>query len=191
MKGVHLDTTGNTFYAQFVMGCVSIPRQSKTIASECFNNIHESGNGESVALEKKTGYPVLRLKRGFFYRLLRKGGCLSTGPNKKEEPPTKPWPLIMQSQGPMLRSMCSVLLSVNYKNFVQLVIKCLFCGGCSSLGINVRHEYLHTLSPLLLYHLLALATFPNFLRSDLWLLFLRTQGSMYIHKSNHQPLHAW
>ncbi|KAI5261776.1 G Protein-Coupled Receptor Kinase 4 [Manis pentadactyla] len=45
------------------------------IGSECFRDISESENDENVALvlEKKTCQPVPSPKRGFFYRLLRRG----------------------------------------------------------------------------------------------------------------------
>lgn len=85
-------TTEDTFYSsQFVAGCVSIPWQNETIDSDYFNDISEHENEANVALglDKTTDHPVLRHKRGFFYRLLRRGGCLNTGPSRKEELPTK------------------------------------------------------------------------------------------------------
>lgn len=91
-RGVHLDTTEDTFYSsQFVMGCVSIPWQNETIDSDCFSDISEHENEANVALDldEKKGHPVLRHKRGFFYRLLSRGGCLNTGPSEKAELPTE------------------------------------------------------------------------------------------------------
>ncbi|XP_039694192.1 G protein-coupled receptor kinase 4 isoform X12 [Pteropus medius] len=74
VKGVCLDTADNTFYGQFVTGCVSIPWQNEMIESECFKDINESKSEESMALdlEDKTE-SVLRPKRGFIYRLLKIG----------------------------------------------------------------------------------------------------------------------
>ncbi|XP_019567073.2 G protein-coupled receptor kinase 4 isoform X2 [Rhinolophus sinicus] len=89
VKGVCLDPTDDTFYSQFVTGCVSIPWQNEMIESGCFKDINESVNEESVALdlEDTTWQPVRKPKRGFFYRLLGRGGCVSTGASQKEELP--------------------------------------------------------------------------------------------------------
>ncbi|XP_024907492.1 G protein-coupled receptor kinase 4 isoform X5 [Pteropus alecto] len=90
VKGVCLDTADNTFYGQFVTGCVSIPWQNEMIESECFKDINESKSEESMALdlEDKTE-SVLRPKRGFIYRLLKIGGCIDPGAGEKEQLPTQ------------------------------------------------------------------------------------------------------
>ncbi|XP_027454775.2 G protein-coupled receptor kinase 4 isoform X1 [Zalophus californianus] len=86
VRGVYLDTTDDTFYSQFATGCVSIPWQNEMIESGCFKDINEEEPEEDMVLniEEKT-YP--RPKRGFFYRLFRRGGCISGGPSEKEELP--------------------------------------------------------------------------------------------------------
>uniref|UniRef100_A0A9L0TFD8 G protein-coupled receptor kinase n=2 Tax=Equus TaxID=9789 RepID=A0A9L0TFD8_HORSE len=88
VKGVYLDTTDDTFYSQFVTGCVSIPWQNEMIESECFKDINESENGENMALDRKekTRQALPKSKRGFFYRLL---GCINASPSEKEELPTR------------------------------------------------------------------------------------------------------
>ncbi|XP_058402599.1 G protein-coupled receptor kinase 4 isoform X1 [Diceros bicornis minor] len=88
VRGVYLDTTDDTFYSQFVTGCVSIPWQNEMIESECFKDINESANEEKMALdvEEKARQTVPRPKRGFFYRLFRSGGCIK---GEKEELPTR------------------------------------------------------------------------------------------------------
>ncbi|XP_014644399.1 PREDICTED: G protein-coupled receptor kinase 4 [Ceratotherium simum simum] len=75
VRGVYLDTTDDTFYSQFVTGCVSIPWQNEMIESECFKDINESANEEKMALnvEERARQTVPRPKRGFFYRLFRSG----------------------------------------------------------------------------------------------------------------------
>ncbi|XP_070471297.1 G protein-coupled receptor kinase 4 isoform X2 [Equus przewalskii] len=91
VKGVYLDTTDDTFYSQFVTGCVSIPWQNEMIESECFKDINESENGENMALDRKekTRQALPKSKRGFFYRLLVRGGCINASPSEKEELPTR------------------------------------------------------------------------------------------------------
>ncbi|XP_023494250.2 G protein-coupled receptor kinase 4 isoform X4 [Equus caballus] len=91
VKGVYLDTTDDTFYSQFVTGCVSIPWQNEMIESECFKDINESENGENMALDRKekTHQALPKSKRGFFYRLLVRGGCINASPSEKEELPTR------------------------------------------------------------------------------------------------------
>ncbi|KAM5283816.1 G protein-coupled receptor kinase 4 isoform 8-T8 [Hipposideros larvatus] len=92
VKGVSLGPADDTFYSQFVTGCVSIPWQNEMIESGCFNDINESVSEESVALdlEDKTWQPVRKPKRGFFCRLLGRGGCIGTGASEKEELPCPP-----------------------------------------------------------------------------------------------------
>ncbi|XP_030891270.1 G protein-coupled receptor kinase 4 isoform X2 [Leptonychotes weddellii] len=89
VRGVHLDTTDDTFYSQFATGCVSIPWQNEMIESGCFKDINEEEPEEHTVLniEEKTYHPVPKPKRGFFYRLFRRGGCISGGPSEKEELP--------------------------------------------------------------------------------------------------------
>ncbi|XP_034861312.1 G protein-coupled receptor kinase 4 isoform X8 [Mirounga leonina] len=89
VRGVHLDTTDDTFYSQFATGCVSIPWQNEMIESGCFKDINEEEPEEHMVLniEEKTYHPVPKPKRGFFYRLFRRGGCISGGPSEKEELP--------------------------------------------------------------------------------------------------------
>ncbi|XP_046279463.1 G protein-coupled receptor kinase 4 isoform X2 [Marmota monax] len=86
VKGVYLDTTDDSFYAQFVTGCVSIPWQTEIIESGCFRDINESENEGSLSLDLKAKEcpPALRRKRNFFYRVFRGGGCLGTSPSEKE-----------------------------------------------------------------------------------------------------------
>ncbi|XP_019513523.1 PREDICTED: G protein-coupled receptor kinase 4 isoform X7 [Hipposideros armiger] len=92
VKGVSLGPADDTFYSQFVTGCVSIPWQNEMIESGCFNDINESVSEESVALdlEDKTWQPVRKPKRGCFCRLLGRGGCIGTGASEKEELPRPP-----------------------------------------------------------------------------------------------------
>uniref|UniRef100_A0A8C9D0F7 G protein-coupled receptor kinase n=1 Tax=Panthera leo TaxID=9689 RepID=A0A8C9D0F7_PANLE len=87
VRGVYLDTTDDTFYSQFATGSVSIPWQNEMIESGCFKDINESDTGECVALhlQETLCHPVPKAKRGFFYRLLRRGGCISGVPSDKEE----------------------------------------------------------------------------------------------------------
>ncbi|VFV41720.1 g protein-coupled receptor kinase [Lynx pardinus] len=75
VRGVYLDTTDDTFYSQFATGSVSIPWQNEMIESGCFKDINESDTGEYVALDLQETlcHPVPKPKRGFFYRLLRRG----------------------------------------------------------------------------------------------------------------------
>ncbi|XP_045330702.1 G protein-coupled receptor kinase 4 isoform X2 [Leopardus geoffroyi] len=82
VRGVYLDTTDDTFYSQFATGSVSIPWQNE--------DINESDTGEYVALDLQETlcHPVPKPKRGFFYRLLRRGGCISGVPSDKEELPS-------------------------------------------------------------------------------------------------------
>uniref|UniRef100_A0A8C5VPA4 G protein-coupled receptor kinase n=1 Tax=Microcebus murinus TaxID=30608 RepID=A0A8C5VPA4_MICMU len=87
VKGVNLDTTDDNFYAQFVTGCVPIPWQNEMIESGCFKDISESGNEENLLLdlEDKICPSVPKPKRGFFYRLFRIGGCLTSGSREKKK----------------------------------------------------------------------------------------------------------
>ncbi|XP_066136525.1 G protein-coupled receptor kinase 4 [Saccopteryx bilineata] len=102
VKGVYLDTADNTFYSQFVTGCVSIPWQNEVlplsaphvypsyvmkrkslrcmIETECFKDINESEN-------KKACQACVKQKPGFFHRLLRRA-ALATEPERRES-----WPL--------------------------------------------------------------------------------------------------
>nr|XP_025855007.1 G protein-coupled receptor kinase 4 isoform X2 [Vulpes vulpes] len=91
VKGVYLDTNDDTFYGQFATGCVSIPWQNEMIESGCFNDINKDEFDENTVLnqEEKMHYQVPKKKRGFFYRLLRRGGCISSGPSEKEELPPR------------------------------------------------------------------------------------------------------
>ncbi|KAM5340311.1 G protein-coupled receptor kinase 4 [Glossophaga mutica] len=79
VKGVYLDTSDQTFYSQFVTGCVSIPWQNEMIESECFKDINEREDKEieSSDLEDRTCRPAAKRKRGL-YRFLRRRimGCL-------------------------------------------------------------------------------------------------------------------
>uniref|UniRef100_A0A452TPB3 G protein-coupled receptor kinase n=1 Tax=Ursus maritimus TaxID=29073 RepID=A0A452TPB3_URSMA len=90
VRGVYLDTADDTFYSQFATGCVSIPWQNEMIESGCFKDINEDEPEENMVLnvEEKMYHPVPKPKRGFFYRLFRRGGCISGGPSEKEELPT-------------------------------------------------------------------------------------------------------
>ncbi|XP_040345012.1 G protein-coupled receptor kinase 4 isoform X6 [Herpailurus yagouaroundi] len=90
VRGVYLDTTDDTFYSQFATGSVSIPWQNEVIESGCFKDINESDTGEHEALDlqETLSHPVPKPKRGFFYRLLRRGGCISGVPSDKEELPS-------------------------------------------------------------------------------------------------------
>ncbi|XP_076721281.1 G protein-coupled receptor kinase 4 isoform X6 [Callospermophilus lateralis] len=75
VKGVYLDTTDDSFYAQFVTGCVSIPWQTEIIESGCFRDINESENEGNLSLDLKAKEcpPALRRKRNFFYRVFSGG----------------------------------------------------------------------------------------------------------------------
>ncbi|XP_062069587.1 G protein-coupled receptor kinase 4 isoform X2 [Lepus europaeus] len=84
IKGVYLDTTDSSFYAQFVTGCVPIPWQNEMIESGCFKDINESESEENLVVEEKRRTSVHKPKRSFFYRLFRRGGCLSA--EKEGEP---------------------------------------------------------------------------------------------------------
>ncbi|XP_053433937.1 G protein-coupled receptor kinase 4 isoform X2 [Nycticebus coucang] len=91
VRGVYLDTTDKNFYAQFVTGCVSIPWQNEMIESGCFKDISESGSDENLQsdLEEKQLVQVPKPKRGFFYRLFRRGGCLTPGRSEQDLEPTQ------------------------------------------------------------------------------------------------------
>ncbi|XP_007951709.1 G protein-coupled receptor kinase 4 [Orycteropus afer afer] len=91
VKGVYLDTKDEDFYAAFATGCVSIPWQNEIIESQCFQDLGDSGDEEdsTLDLEEKVCPPVHRPKRGFFYRLLMRGGCLHASPSEKDEEPTR------------------------------------------------------------------------------------------------------
>ncbi|XP_077732044.1 G protein-coupled receptor kinase 4 isoform X11 [Canis aureus] len=91
VRGVYLDTNDDMFYGQFATGCVSIPWQNEMIESGCFNDINKDEFDENTVLnlEEKMHYQVPKKKRGFFYRLLRRGGCISSGPSEKEELPPR------------------------------------------------------------------------------------------------------
>uniref|UniRef100_A0A452TQN9 G protein-coupled receptor kinase n=1 Tax=Ursus maritimus TaxID=29073 RepID=A0A452TQN9_URSMA len=75
VRGVYLDTADDTFYSQFATGCVSIPWQNEMIESGCFKDINEDEPEENMVLnvEEKMYHPVPKPKRGFFYRLFRRG----------------------------------------------------------------------------------------------------------------------
>ncbi|XP_047703168.1 G protein-coupled receptor kinase 4 isoform X4 [Prionailurus viverrinus] len=88
VRGVYLDTTDETFYSQFATGSVSISWQNEMIESGCFKDINESDTGEYVDLQETLCHPVPKPKRGFFYRLLRRGGCINGVPGDKEELPS-------------------------------------------------------------------------------------------------------
>nr|XP_054109517.1 G protein-coupled receptor kinase 4 isoform X2 [Callithrix jacchus] len=81
VKGVHLDTTDEEFYAQFATGRVSIPWQNEMIESGCFKDINKSESEEALPLDLKDDMhsPVSRPKRGFFCRLFRRGGYIGQG----------------------------------------------------------------------------------------------------------------
>uniref|UniRef100_A0A8C6RIV7 G protein-coupled receptor kinase n=1 Tax=Nannospalax galili TaxID=1026970 RepID=A0A8C6RIV7_NANGA len=87
VKGVNLDTTDDTFYAQFATGCVTIPWQNEVIESGCFKDLNESQNEDNLSAKKgEMICPfILRPKRSFFRSLLRRGGCLNLGPSEDGE----------------------------------------------------------------------------------------------------------
>lgn len=87
VKGVNLDTTDDTFYAQFATGCVTIPWQNEMIESGCFKDLNESENEENLSTHKKEKMcpSILIPKRNFFRRLFRRGGCLNIDPSEDEE----------------------------------------------------------------------------------------------------------
>ncbi|XP_043828519.1 G protein-coupled receptor kinase 4 isoform X2 [Dromiciops gliroides] len=88
VKGVNLDTTDDDFYSKFVTGCVSIPWQNEMIETECFKDINTYENDKltsDVDVNKHTPRP----KRGFFYRLFRRGVCFKSGYSDDEEEPTR------------------------------------------------------------------------------------------------------
>ncbi|XP_054410916.1 G protein-coupled receptor kinase 4 isoform X4 [Pongo abelii] len=89
VKGIYLDTADEDFYAQFATGCVSIPWQNEMIESGCFKDINKSESEEALPLDldKNIHTPVSRPNRGFFYRLFRRGGCLTMVPSEKEVEP--------------------------------------------------------------------------------------------------------
>ncbi|XP_023363480.1 G protein-coupled receptor kinase 4 isoform X2 [Otolemur garnettii] len=89
VRGVYLDTTDNSFYAQFVTGCVSIPWQNEMIESGCFKDINESENDDTFRsdIEEKQLVRVSKPKKGFFYRLFRRGGCLTPGYSEQDPEP--------------------------------------------------------------------------------------------------------
>ncbi|XP_054538687.1 G protein-coupled receptor kinase 4 isoform X14 [Pan troglodytes] len=89
VKGIYLDTADEDFYARFATGCVSIPWQNEMIESGCFKDINKSESEEALPLDldKNIHTPVSRPNRGFFYRLFRRGGCLTMVPSEKEVEP--------------------------------------------------------------------------------------------------------
>ncbi|XP_055988782.1 G protein-coupled receptor kinase 4 isoform X3 [Sorex fumeus] len=76
VKGVHLDSSDTSFYAQFATGSVSIPWQNEMIESECFKDINELYNEKGLDDENKYASPSS--KKGFFYRFFRSRSYLST-----------------------------------------------------------------------------------------------------------------
>ncbi|XP_009212982.1 G protein-coupled receptor kinase 4 isoform X6 [Papio anubis] len=91
VKGIYLDTADEDFYAQFATGCVSIPWQNEMIESGCFKDINKSEREKALPLDldKNIHTPVSRPNRGFFYRLFRRGGCLTMVPSEKEVEPKR------------------------------------------------------------------------------------------------------
>uniref|UniRef100_A0A0D9RTE9 G protein-coupled receptor kinase n=1 Tax=Chlorocebus sabaeus TaxID=60711 RepID=A0A0D9RTE9_CHLSB len=91
VKGIYLDTADEDFYAQFATGCVSIPWQNEMIESGCFKDINKSEREKALPLnlDKSIHTPVSRPNRGFFYRLFRRGGCLTMVPSEKEVEPKR------------------------------------------------------------------------------------------------------
>ncbi|XP_050648246.1 G protein-coupled receptor kinase 4 isoform X3 [Macaca thibetana thibetana] len=89
VKGIYLDTADEDFYAQFATGCVSIPWQNEMIESGCFKDINKSEREKALPLnlDKNIHTPVSRPNKGFFYRLFRRGGCLTMVPSEKEVEP--------------------------------------------------------------------------------------------------------
>ncbi|XP_038177310.1 G protein-coupled receptor kinase 4 isoform X2 [Arvicola amphibius] len=75
VKGVNLDSSDETFYAQFATGCVTIPWQNEMIESGCFKDINENEDEEDLPSHKKEKMcpSILRPKRNFFRRLFRRG----------------------------------------------------------------------------------------------------------------------
>ncbi|XP_075799955.1 G protein-coupled receptor kinase 4 isoform X5 [Microtus pennsylvanicus] len=87
VKGVNLDSSDETFYAQFATGCVTIPWQNEMIESGCFKDINENEDeGDLPAYKKEMCPSILRPKRNFFRRLFRRGGCLSKALSEEGEP---------------------------------------------------------------------------------------------------------
>nr|XP_058157324.1 G protein-coupled receptor kinase 4 isoform X1 [Dasypus novemcinctus] len=86
IKGVTLDNKDKDFYAEFATGCVSIPWQNEMIESHCFYDVNKSEAEDSPLDEKEKmcRYPVARTKRSLLRRLLKRGGCLSSGSSEKE-----------------------------------------------------------------------------------------------------------
>ncbi|XP_011857588.1 PREDICTED: G protein-coupled receptor kinase 4-like, partial [Mandrillus leucophaeus] len=91
VKGIYLDTADEDFYAQFATGCVSIPWQNEMIESGCFKDINKSEREKALPLDldKNIHTPVSRPNRGFFYRLFRRGGCLTMVPSEQEVEPKR------------------------------------------------------------------------------------------------------
>uniref|UniRef100_A0A8C5NY31 G protein-coupled receptor kinase n=1 Tax=Jaculus jaculus TaxID=51337 RepID=A0A8C5NY31_JACJA len=88
VKGIKLNAADETFYAQFATGCVSIPWQNEMIESGCFKDINEGNDEETWSSDQEKMCSTIPVPwRNFFYRVLRRGGCLSTG--KKEGEPTQ------------------------------------------------------------------------------------------------------
>ncbi|XP_027242944.1 G protein-coupled receptor kinase 4 isoform X4 [Cricetulus griseus] len=88
VKGVNLDSSDETFYAQFATGCVSIPWQNEMIESGCFHDLNEAADeGDATSHKKEKMCPsILRPKRNFLRRIFRRGGCLTTGHSEEREP---------------------------------------------------------------------------------------------------------
>ncbi|XP_051021270.1 G protein-coupled receptor kinase 4 [Acomys russatus] len=87
VKGVKLDSSDDTFYAQFATGCVTIPWQNEMIDSGCFKDINESEDKYLPSHKKEKMCPsILRPKRNFFRSLFRRGGCLNIVPSEEREP---------------------------------------------------------------------------------------------------------
>ncbi|XP_027242946.1 G protein-coupled receptor kinase 4 isoform X6 [Cricetulus griseus] len=75
VKGVNLDSSDETFYAQFATGCVSIPWQNEMIESGCFHDLNEAADeGDATSHKKEKMCPsILRPKRNFLRRIFRRG----------------------------------------------------------------------------------------------------------------------
>ncbi|XP_037685227.1 G protein-coupled receptor kinase 4 [Choloepus didactylus] len=87
VKGIYLDDTDEDFYAQFVMGSVCIPWQNEMIESRCFYDINENEDFPVDGKKKMCQQPVARPKRNFFRRILKTGGCVSSGSSEKAADP--------------------------------------------------------------------------------------------------------
>ncbi|XP_051056191.1 G protein-coupled receptor kinase 4 isoform X2 [Phodopus roborovskii] len=87
VKGVNLDSSDETFYAQFATGSVTIPWQNEMIESGCFKDLNESEDGEDSSAHRKDKLcpSILRPKGNVLRRIFRRGGCLTIAPSEERE----------------------------------------------------------------------------------------------------------